>query len=193
MIVTAVSALAIAVVKNWDTIKEILNKAWEKVKEIFDKIKNKVKSVFDTIKGFFKTYINGYLSVINLLIRGINKLISGINRIHFDVPDWVPLIGGKKWGFNISKINEIPLLAKGGTITNGSAIVGEKGAELLTVGNGKATVQPLTNNSYTTINQTANRPIEVILQLDKQVLARQMFTPNANETIRRGQSLVGAR
>ena len=34
-----------------------------------------------------------------------------MNKISFDVPDWVPGIGGKSFGINIP---EIPKLAKGG-------------------------------------------------------------------------------
>ena len=72
---------------------------------------------------------------LNLIIRGINSLIRGANKIHFDVPDWVPGLGGKTFGFNIK---EIPLLAKG-TVVRGPtpAIIGEAGAEA---------VMPLENN-----------------------------------------------
>ena len=71
----------------------------------------------------------------NLIIRGINSLIRGANRIKFDVPDWVPGLGGKTFGFNIT---EIPLLAKGGVISHPTqAIIGEAGTEA---------VVPLENN-----------------------------------------------
>ena len=65
----------------------------------------------------------------------IYNLIKGINKIKFDVPDWVPGIGGKQLGFSIP---EIPRLAKG-TILNapgrgvpvagGTALAGEAGRE----------------------------------------------------------------
>ena len=32
-----------------------------------------------------------------------------INKIHFSVPDWVPLIGGKYFGFNIGQLNSVTL------------------------------------------------------------------------------------
>lgn len=74
-------------------------KAWEGVKKIF-------KGVFDSLYGIVKFPIN-------LIIKGINTLISGLNKISFDVPDWVPVIGGKEFGFNIPKI---PELATGGIV-----------------------------------------------------------------------------
>ena len=50
-------------------------------------------------------------------------------------------------GVNIGEIGTIPMLANGGTVWSGSAIVGEAGPELLTVDGGKAVVQPLTVNT----------------------------------------------
>ena len=44
-----------------------------------------------------------------------------------------------------SENSDIPYLAKGGTVLSGSAIVGEAGPELLTVGPSGTRVQPLTN------------------------------------------------
>ena len=43
-------------------------------------------------------------------------MIGGLNKLSFDIPDWIPIIGGKKFGFNIPTIPEIPYLAKGGLI-----------------------------------------------------------------------------
>lgn len=112
-------------------------RAWNGIKEIFEGI----------VGGFlapFKIVINAILTVINSLIDGINKMIDGLNKISIDVPDWVPVIGGKKFGFNIGHVGHIPLLGSGGVVQSGSAIVGESGAELLTMTNQGAVVQPLT-------------------------------------------------
>ena len=56
-----------------------------------------------------------------------------MNKIKWDVPDWVPFIGGQTWGINIS---EIPRLAQGGIVNMpskgvmiGGAITGESGRE----------------------------------------------------------------
>ena len=85
------------------------------------------------------------------MIGAINWAIDGINSLSFDVPDWVPGIGGESWGFNLPNIPDIPYLAKGGILSRGSAIVGEAGPELLTLAGGKAIVQPLTGG--TVVNQ----------------------------------------
>lgn len=99
-------------------------KAWQGVVDIFG-------GIFDGIVAVAKIPINNMITLINGFIRGLGKV---------KVPDWVPGVGGK--GINIS---ELPYLAKGGHLINGQAIVGEAGPELLSVGNGKTTVTPLTD------------------------------------------------
>lgn len=99
--------------------------AWEGVKNIFggiwDGIKNLLKADVNIIIGFINTVISGIQSVVNLGIKALNK-------ISIDVPSWVPVIGGKSWGFNISTLNwgQIPYLAKGGIIDQPTlAMLGE--------------------------------------------------------------------
>ena len=81
-------------------------------------MRNIFTGIFDTLGALFKTPINAVIAL-------INKAISGINGLGLDIPDWVPLIGGKKFSINIP---EIPMLAKGG-FTNGVSIAGEAGTE----------------------------------------------------------------
>lgn len=70
----------------------------------------------------FSGVVNAIIGVleggINLIISGINWLITQFNRIQFDVPDWIPLVGGKHFGINIPEISEvqIPRLAQGAVI-----------------------------------------------------------------------------
>lgn len=136
LIAAAVAALAAAVILNWDKVKPVLEQVW----------------------NYIKKMINGMLGLINSLIDGINGLIRGLNSIHFELPSWIPGIGGKGFGINIPTIPHIPLLASGGILSSGSAIVGEAGPELLTVGGGNAAVQPLTNNYTTTNNYNQGTP-----------------------------------
>ncbi len=145
-----------AIVKGvWDSIKKVFDgiinfirgvftgdwkRAWEGVKEIFS-------GVFNALLTIAKAPLNLVIGIINKLIDGINFLIRGFNKISIDVPDWVPVIGGKKFGFNLAEIGKIAYLAQGGILTAGQAIVGERGPELLTMSAQGAVVQPLTNNT----------------------------------------------
>ena len=90
---------------------------WNGIKEIFG-------GIWDNIKVIFKDSINGIISNINNFIRGANGI--GMGAIN------IPLI---------------PMLAQGGVLTSGSAIVGEAGPEFVQVSNGQAMVQPLTGHS----------------------------------------------
>ena len=93
--------------------------------------------VWEGAKGLFQGFQNAIVfsmkAGLNELIGIINSFIEGLNQIK--LPSFM---GG--YGISISKI---PYLAEGGTISNGSAIVGEAGAEILTVSGGSATVTPL--------------------------------------------------
>ena len=62
---------------------------------------------------------------LNAVISLINAAIGGLNKISVDVPDWIPGLGGKTFGFNIPKI---PYLAQGGIIDSPTlAMMGEQG------------------------------------------------------------------
>lgn len=142
-----------ASVKNiWDSIKQIFDgvidfirgvftgdweRAWSGVVEIFS-------GIFGMIESIAKAPINGVISLINMAINAINGLISGLNSISFRLPAWM---GGGSFGINIPSIPNIPYLAKGGMLEDGMAVVGEAGPELLSVGNGRAVVQPLPGNT----------------------------------------------
>ena len=113
--------------------------AWQGVVEIFSGIVSGIGTIL-------KAPLNAVIALLNSAIGGINMLIDGLNQLSFDVPDWVPGLGGKSFGINIPKIDKIPYLAKGGILRSGSAIVGDAGPELLTVTNSRTIVQPLTGS-----------------------------------------------
>ena len=115
----------------WEGIKKIFSGVGNWFKNIFKGAFDGIKNVFGGISDWFKGVFDKLASVVkapvNLIIKGLNALIDGVNKISFDVPDWVPVIGGKKFGFNLKRI---PLLAKGGVVDKPTpAIFGEDGAE----------------------------------------------------------------
>lgn len=148
----------------WDSVKGVLTgiidfiqgafkgdwtKAWNAVKSIFS-------SIMSGLSKVFKTPLNAVIGMINNIIDGINWLIGNINSL------------GSILGINIGTIGHLPMLAQGGVLKSGSAIVGEAGAEMLTMVNGKAVVQPLSNSPTGTAE-----PTTIIVQsvLDGRVIA----------------------
>lgn len=79
-------------------------------------------AVWDRIKSGIKSAVNGIIEFINGMIQavvnGLNRAIDAVNTLSFDVPDWVPGIGGSSLGFDFSHITapQIPYLAQGAVI-----------------------------------------------------------------------------
>ncbi len=120
------------------TVSKTMQGLWNRIKSpfanvgtwfgnIFKGAWNAIKKAFTGVGKWFKNLFNGILKFIkapiNFLIDGLNTLIKGVNKISFDVPKWVPGIGGKKFGFDIP---QIPHLAKGGLVKAPTlAVVGD--------------------------------------------------------------------
>lgn len=117
--------------------------AWQGIQNIF-------RGIFYGLLTIAKIPLNGIIAMLNVAIDGVNFLIKGLNKIKFNVPEWVPKIGGKELGFNINTIGKIPYMASGGTLLNGAAIVAEAGPELLLQQGNKTKVVPLNNKSRNT-------------------------------------------
>ena len=114
----------------WEGIQQAASSVWEAVKGVWSAaagwfsqhVTQPLASAFDAAGGAVKGAVNGLLSnvegMINAIIKGVNWLISQMNKISFDVPDWVPGIGGNSFGINIPSISEVklPRLARGAVI-----------------------------------------------------------------------------
>ena len=140
----------------WNAIKQIFQGVLDFIKGVFtgnwkqawQGVVNIFGGLFNSLISMVKAPLNGIIGLLNGAVGAINSLIGGLNSISFTMPKW---LGGGHFGLSIPYIPSIPYLAKGGILSQGSAIVGEAGPELLTMMGNRAMVQPLTNN---TTNQT---------------------------------------
>lgn len=105
----------------FDVFAGLFTGNWE---QMWNGCKEIVSGVWAAIVGVVKGAINTLINTINGFIRGANKL--QINGVGINLPT-------------------IPLLAEGGVLTSGTAIVGEAGPELVQISDGRAMVQPLGN------------------------------------------------
>ena len=121
-----------------------------------------VQKMFEKVKSYWNSHVakiftrqywsqklqalpDGAKLAINVVLQTIenalNWITNGLNRIQFNVPDWVPGIGGYRMGFNFSPVR-LPRLQYGGVVNapgRGQALIaGEAGAEA---------ILPLTNNT----------------------------------------------
>lgn len=142
-------------------------KAWEGVKNIF-------KGIFDTLYNVVKVPLNTIIGGINVVLKGItsavNTAIKAINKISVTVPDWVPEIGGKRFGFNIKELTapQIPKLATGGIVTSATQLIAGEA--------GKEAILPLENNTgwmdilADRLAARNSSPSKIVLMLDSKEL-----------------------
>lgn len=95
---------------------------------------NAIKLVVDVIHGLLpviEPVIQGIVGlikgIVSVTITVANAIIGTLNKLSFTVPDWVPALGGKQFGFNLKEV-AMPAFANGG-FTHGVSIAGEAGTE----------------------------------------------------------------
>jgi hypothetical protein len=110
-----------------ETIVDKVKGAWNAVKAFWNRNiapiftvqwwLNLGKTCINGMIGGFEGGINGIISAFENMI---NWIAENLNKLSFDIPDWVPLFGGKTWGLNIPKATlgrvKIPRLAQGAVI-----------------------------------------------------------------------------
>ena len=164
--VTALVAIIVLCVKNFDKIKEVGRKAWEGIKNawnsastwfsnIFTKASNGIKNAFSSITSFFSGVWSKIKSIFSnvgtAIATGIKGAVSGavnavlktatgiINGFISAINVAIGVINAIP-GVNISKLKKlsVPAMAEGGIVNKATlAMIGENGSEA---------VMPLENN-----------------------------------------------
>ena len=75
-------------------------------------------NIWGIIKGVINTIIGGINGMVSAVENAINFIIDAINSLSWEIPDWVPLVGGETFGFDIPHVSfwKIPELAEGAVI-----------------------------------------------------------------------------
>ena len=112
--------------EKMEAVKTGISTALGKIKENWEKLWSGMKTfvvdcftgIWNGIKGTINTILSGVESMANGVINAINGMINALNSISFDIPDWVPEIGGNSFGLHIPTIHNIsiPKLAEGGFV-----------------------------------------------------------------------------
>lgn len=80
------------------------------------------QQAWEGIRLFLKSAVNGVITLLNAmvsrLVAALNAVVRAANKLSFTVPDWVPTIGGRRFGVNLSSVSapQIPYLAKGAVL-----------------------------------------------------------------------------
>lgn len=142
---TGISTALSAIKSTWSTV-------WNTMKDtvitIFNGIWSAIKGVINSILGGIETMANG-------VVNGINTVIRAMNNLSFDIPDWVPEMGGKTFGFSISELSTVslPRLARGGIVDGATPLIAGEA--------GKEAIVPLENNTQW-IDKVASRVGEIL-------------------------------
>ncbi|NLC27111.1 MAG: hypothetical protein GX777_10950, partial [Fastidiosipila sp.] len=195
-------------VNLWDGIKQLASNTWNGIVEIWEVVSgwfytNVIQPILEVFEDLKKGIDNiwdgiwsGIKSVINSIIGGINTLIRGLNKVHFDIPDWVPIIGGKSFGISIP---EIPKLARGAIVTSPTlAMIGERGPEAVVPLENTGFVDAIATavgNAVLAAMQFSTRTSDngdIVIQIDGTTLARIMNPYHTKESNRIGGTMIVA-
>ena len=202
LILAGAAGLATVVAVNRNAIVDWVKGAWEAVKDFWNKHIAPVftaKFWLDLAKACGNGLIDGFEAAINGIIsmfeKMINWIVNGLNKISFDVPDWVPGIGGKTFGFNISEAKfgraSTPRLAQGAVIPPNREFLAALGDQKKGI-NIEAPLQ--TNVDAFNIALAQNGSIggntEVVLEIDGRELGRAVVEQGDIEKRRIGTRLV---
>lgn len=189
--------LATAIV---DKVKEI----WASIKAFWDK---NIAPIFtakfwlDLAKNCGNGLINGFESAINGIIgmfeKMINWIVDGLNKISFNVPSWVPLIGGKTFGFNIPEVKfgrvSIPRLAQGTVVPPNKefmAVLGDNTKEHEIVSPVSTMKQAFMEAMIEMGGNFGGGNTEVVLEIDGREFGRAVIEQGNRENRRIGTRLV---
>ena len=199
MIAAGGISLAAAIAPNWNFIVDKVKECWTNIQKFWDK---NIAPVFtaDWWANLAKNALNGFIGIfegaINGIIDGVNWLISCLNRIQINIPDWVPLLGGKTFGINIPPVNYValPRLAQGAVIPPNREFLAVLGDQK----SGTNIETPLETmlqafRQALSENGGSGRSITVVLEMDKREFARAVYKANNDETQRVGVKLAGVK
>jgi hypothetical protein len=155
-------------------VTKAVSSAFTKIKNFFADVK---EAIIDGSSAIWTPFFNAFKAVLNSIIGAWNKLDF---KIDIEIPDWVPIIGGKR--FYVPDIfPDVPYLAEGGIVTKPTlAMIGEAGAEA---------VVPLTGANAGSMGATYN--ITVNGALDAEGTARTIVRL-LNSSLDRGTGGAGA-
>lgn len=115
---TVVSLVGTVLVNAIKTVIDVIGKLLPVAEPVVLGIIGLVKGIVGLVKG-----------IVGVVVNVVNAIIRTLNKINFTVPDWVPALGGKRFGFNLTEVT-LPKFADGG-FTNGPSLAGEAGTEAI--------------------------------------------------------------
>ena len=155
---------------------------------LFSKIKGAASKAWNGIKDVFHGVWNGIASICENVVNGI---VDALNKLSFDVPDWVPLVGGNHFGFSLSRVS-IPRLATGTVIPPSAgefaAILGDNNTDTEVV----SPLETMKEAMLEALQESGGNQKQIVLRFDGNLaeLARILRPELEQEDRRAGVQLV---
>lgn len=185
-----------------ETIRTVIKTVGDVVLGIIDRIVNAIPNLLNAIINFCYNIGPAIENSVDAICRSVTKLVNfvvsaveymanliigTINKISIQVPDWVPGIGGQRWGFNLEKI-DIPRFVP--QYEQGTNYVPNDGLAYL-------------HEGEAVVPKKYNQPLETGLSVEEQLYMRQMIStmksldntmkqgiPVSGQFVQRGSDLV---
>lgn len=202
LIVAGGGALAATVALNWNFIIDKLKEVWQNVKIFWHK---NIAPIFtaewwkqlgiNCVNGLASAFEGGINGIISAFESMINWIVGGINKISFDIPDWIPEVGGETFGFNIPEASfgrvKIPRLAQGAVIPPNREFLAVLGDQKHGT-NIEAPLQTIVDAFNIALQGNANYGgnTEVVLEIDGREFGRAVVEQGNKENRRIGTRLV---
>ena len=180
--------------KAYKWFAEKLAVLYKKIAEFLKSGISKIREFFDKIKNWGKSFVNGIITgiewLVNKVVWGANKVISALNKLSFDVPDWVPGLGGKTFGFNIPLIPEahIPRLAQGAVIPPNKEFLALLGDQTNGT-NIEAPLEVIKQAFLEAMQESGGTNKPIVLTLDGRVIAQAVWNENDRQYKQTGKPM----
>ncbi len=110
-------------VNLWTGVSQWAVSAWESIRAVWGSAAAWFRqNLLTPLSNGFRSTVNGIIGFLNTMIAGIvagvNALVNAVNKLHFQIPSWVPGLGGKQMGFYLQRVSapQIPYLAQGAVL-----------------------------------------------------------------------------
>lgn len=145
--------------------------AWAKVGEVFRGVFNRIVDVAE---------------------NAINFIIDCLNGISFDVPDWIPFVGGSEFGFDLDHVN-LPHLATGTVVPpragEFAAILGDNNREAEVV-SPLSTIKQALKEAVSEMGGGSGGDIQLTINLDGKVIYNDIVKRNRQMKRQTGKNLL---
>ena len=201
-VIDKVTELATTIVHEiGETIRTVIQTVGDVIIGIIDAIVNAIPNLLNSILNFCGNIGPAIENSVDAICRSVTKLVNfvvsaveymanlvigAINKLSIQIPDWVPGIGGQRWGFNLQKI-EIPRFVP--QYETGTNYVPNDGLAYLH--QGEAVVPKKYNTPYQQDNLGMSNAIDRLAQQVARISDKvEQGIPVKGQFVQRGSDLV---